>query len=208
MKIVFISDTHSAHRELELPKGDVLVFAGDMCVSHTGASDEELVKQVRDFDSWLGELDYERKICIAGNHDKVFEKSLVTTLSNGIYLEDEYYEYKGVKFYGSPWTPHFYGAFNTDEESLEERYNDIEDVDVLITHGPPFGVLDSPYKGDHSGSHALRIAVDRIKPKVHVFGHIHGDYGNEVHSGTQFFNASMAGRSHTEMVNEPWKYEV
>jgi Icc-related predicted phosphoesterase len=209
MKIVFISDTHTAHRDLELPEGDVLVFAGDMCISHTGADTIQLMEQVRDFNEWLGELDFERKICISGNHEKVFQKCLVNNLSNAVYLEDQMYKYKGVIFYGSPWTPHFYGAFNASEESLALKYKRIEDsVDVLITHGPPFGILDSPNKGDHAGSASLRVAVDRIKPKVHVFGHIHAAYGEHNRDGIQYFNASMAGRKHTDMANKPWVFEV
>lgn len=208
MKIVFISDTHTAHREVTLPKGDVLVFAGDFSLSHLGADTTELLQQARDFDNWLGEQDFEKKICISGNHEKIFEKGVLTKLNNAIYLENESYTYKGITFFGSPWTPHFYGAFNTSEEKLKEMYKGIRDIDVFISHGPPYGVLDKPYKNGHAGSRALMEAIGRIKPIVHVFGHIHDSYGEEKNEHTHFFNASMAGESHKKMKNAPWVFDI
>jgi len=207
MKIVFISDTHTAHRKLKLPEADVLVFAGDMCLS-MGASSSKQIEQVRDFDNWLGSLPYEKKICIAGNHDFVFQRGLLTNLTNAVYLEDQHFTYKGVKFFGSPWQLHFYGAFNTNEEGLRRIYSEIEDdTDVIITHGAPFGILDLPRSGRNTGSTSLVEAILRVKPKVSVFGHIHDSYGIEKDNGTTFINASMAGR-HTDMKNAPVVLEI
>ena len=207
MKIVFISDTHGAHRKLTLPKGDILVHAGDL-INVCGKNEIAQMAQIKDVDDWFGEQDFEKVICIAGNHDKPFEKGLINTMSNAVYLENEHYEYKGIKFFGSPTQLPFFGCFNSGEEALADIYNQIDDVDILITHGPPFGILDTPSRGDNAGSMALTSAVDRIRPKVSVFGHIHDSYGSEVRDGVQYFNASMAGRRHEDMVHLPWEFEI
>jgi Icc-related predicted phosphoesterase len=208
MKIVFIADTHDKHRDVILPKGDVLVHAGDM-VNVLNHDSIGCVKVIRDVDDWFGELDFKKIICIAGNHEYIFQDGLASGLRNAVYLEDEHYEFEGVKFFGSPWTPHFFGAFNANEHRLGEIFKKADDdVDVLITHGPPHGILDTPSRSDHAGSHALASELKRIKPKVHVFGHIHDSYGEYNDGTTQFYNAAMS-RAHGQVKeNKPWVFEI
>lgn len=191
MKIVFFSDSHALHRKLVLPEGDVLVFCGDMC-NAIGYSLSDCIKNVRDMDVWFGEQSFEKVICIAGNHDEVFEKSIISKMSNAIYLEDTSYEYKGVKFFGSPWTLPFFGSFSADESRLKTIYDKIDSVDVLITHGPPYSILDE-VRGKYTGSRYLLDLVNRVKPKVHAFGHIHNQYGIKKINDTTFINCSTAG---------------
>jgi predicted phosphodiesterase len=203
--ITFISDTHSKHQycENDLPGGDILIHAGDFM--NSGYHKKEVIEFLDWFSSIKG---YDKKIFIAGNHDRILENdptwSLLTikNYTNLIYLQDEGFSIydmeddSSVKLYGSPWQPEFFNwAFNLPSNGweLEQRWKDIpEDTDILITHGPPFGHLDIP--GGQSirvGCEMLRHRVDEIKPKIHVFGHIHGSSGYYYNGHTHFINASI-----------------
>lgn len=176
MKCVVISDTHGMYRQVTIPKGDVFIHAGD--ITRLGS-----LPELRDFNDWLGDLPHKHKIIIAGNHDWCFEqtnKEARALLTNGTYLQDESLIINGVKFYGSPWQPEFYNwAFNLPRgDRLKEKWKLIpNDVDVLISHGPRFGVLDEILSGERVGCSELLNVVDDIQPKFHVFGHIHEAYG-------------------------------
>lgn len=172
MRIVCISDTHGKHRTMTIPDGDVLVHAGDL----TPRGHEKDIKDVND---WLGTLPHKHKIMIAGNHDFEFEKNPINArswITNAHYLCDESLIIDGVKFYGSPWQPRYFDwAFNVDRgEPLKVIWDKIPmDTDVLITHGPPHGILDMTFEKIMAGCEELLLAVQRIKPKIHIFGHIH-----------------------------------
>ena len=196
MRVVVIADTHGHHHDIQpLPEGDILIHAGDM----TNDSDTTSgIKTLHSIDHWFGEQDFEKIICIAGNHDRVIEEGIITKFNNAVYLEDEEYTYKGVTFYGSPWTPPFYGVFNANEAALANKFNRISsNVDVLITHGPPHSILDKTRHDNSIGSHALLTALNRIKPKFHVFGHVHYSTGEHHDGVTQFYNAALAGKDFT-----------
>ena len=190
MKIVVISDTHGLHRRVSLPKGDVLVHCGDFCNSGT-------LREVVAFDNWLGEQDFQHKIVVAGNHDRVFEidnKQAKEALTNCTYLQDSSVVIDGVKFYGSPWQPAFFNwAFNLPRgEKLKEKWDVIEqDTDVLITHGPAHGHLDYVPRDASVGCEELSKAIKRIKPKLHLCGHIHCGYGVHKEEDTVYVNASV-----------------
>ena len=188
MRVVCISDTHTAHRDLVVPPGDLLVCAGDF----TRRGDEA---DVRAFDAWLGELPHPHKVVIAGNHDFAFERDPAarTWLRHATYLQDSGLTVDGLKIWGSPWQPRFFDwAFNLDRgEPLRAVWDLIPpDTHVLITHGPPFGILDTTSRGQRVGCEALAEAVARIHPRLHVFGHIHEAYGTVTQDGTVFVNAS------------------
>ncbi|TVQ91661.1 MAG: metallophosphoesterase [Deltaproteobacteria bacterium] len=187
MRLVCISDTHARHRQLRVPDGDVLLHAGDL--SRRGAPED-----VRDFDGWLGGLAHPHKIVIAGNHDFCFERNPQARdwITNATYLQDEAVEIEGVRFYGSPWQARFFDwAFNLDRGApLREVWRKIPpETDVLLTHGPPLGVLDRTSRGQRVGCEDLLAAVERVRPKVHVFGHIHESAGRLERGGTIFVNA-------------------
>lgn len=187
MRIVCISDTHAKHRQLAIPDGDVLVHAGDL--TRRGEHSD-----VRDVDDWLGTLPHRHKVVIAGNHDFCFERTPSSRgwIRHATYLQDEAVEIEGVKFYGSPWQPRFFDwAFNLDRGlPLRRVWNKIPaDVDVLITHGPPFGILDLTAGGEQVGCEELRAAVERLRPRLHIFGHIHEAAGTLERDGTTFVNA-------------------
>ena len=213
MKITFISDTHTKHRQLELPGGDLLIHAGDLM--NSGYSQYE----VEDFCKWFEAQNYDNCVFIAGNHDRLFEiePELVKEIVDeyGVdYLQDselvigEEWE-TGVKIWGSPWQPEFYNwAFNLPRcgDQLKEIWDRIpQDTDILITHGPPQDHLDvsgPPYNEPNLGCELLRVKVDQQPPKIHVFGHIHGSFGYKFHNDTHFFNASILNERY-DYTNKP-----
>jgi Icc-related predicted phosphoesterase len=227
-KITFISDTHGKHDQivtsksvrnsnqpLDLPGGDILIHAGDFM--NSGWNEMEAIM----FFKWFNEIDnYKTKIFIAGNHDRWAQsnidefRSILNEYETIEYYEDqvlvlyfagpngEHLE-ENVHIYASPWQPEFYNwAFNLPRngEELKARWDEIPDnTDILITHGPPYGHLDIP--GGQSirvGCEMLRHRVDEFKPKIHVFGHIHGSAGYYFNGHTHFINASV--------LNEQYQY--
>ena len=142
VRIVCISDTHTLHRQVTVPDGDVLIHAGDICNHGTRG-------EVKQFVSWLGELPHRHKIFIAGNHDWPFDKHgrhAHHWIKHGTYLQDTAIMIEGLKFYGSPWQPEFCNwAFNLPRgKRLEFVWSSIpDDTDVLITHTPPLFVFMS-----------------------------------------------------------------
>lgn len=189
MKIIAISDTHGQYRNVKLPKGDVLVHAGDWDAHNS-------VARLLDFAKWLDDQNFKHKIIIAGNHE------LLAEYNNGLvrhelknvctYLECEAVEIDGIKFYGSPYTPEFNDwAFNKKPgpELIREWKKIPDDTNVLITHGPPQFILDQiEGKGWNLGCRDLAERVKQLKQlKVHIFGHIHTGHG-VMESPNQEFN--------------------
>jgi len=208
MKIVVISDTHTQHRKVKLPDADMIIHAGDI-------SSRGLQHEVFDFYQWFGSLDYKYKIFIAGNHDFYFEKHSQATIlkeipDNLIYLNDSGVEIEGLKIWGSPIQPWFYDwAFNRHRgDAIKKHWNLIpRNTDILITHGPAYGVLDKTIRGMPVGCEELRKSIDTIKPKVFICGHIHEAYGVEEISETKFINASVLDE-HYRLVNSPVLIEI
>lgn len=191
MKLTFFSDTHRKHDKLQFTGGDVLVFCGDL-------TSRGNLKDVASFASFTDKLDYQYKIIIAGNHDFCFENhdkeeaEKIFKDSGLIYLNDSGIEIDGIKFWGSPIQPWFHDwAFNKKRGEEIQKYWDLipKDTDILITHGPPFGILDLCYHGDRVGCSDLLKKVQEIKPRVHAFGHIHECFGTIEQDGTIFVNA-------------------
>lgn len=199
MRIVCISDTHNCNEQIKVPDGDILIHAGDATV--TGRVDEIVL-----FNSWFAKLPHKHKIFVAGNHDWLFETNnnyARQILSDEIiYLQDSSVEIEGLKFYGSPFQPRFFDwAFNLMRGAeLAEKWKLIpDDTNILITHGPPNGILDEvprKYFVENTGCEELRKRVEQIKPKLHVFGHIHRGYGQTEQFGVKFVNASNCDESY------------
>lgn len=175
---------------MTIPPCDLLIHAGDLTAR---GSLRQLSKATR----WLQTAPAKQVLVIAGNHDRCFQRSPVESRAMierfGIYLEDESFEYQGLKIYGSPWQPKFFNwAFNLPRgEPLREKWLEIPlDTDILLTHTPPFGLMDRTRFGSHVGCEALReILQDRTVP-LHVFGHIHEGYGVRVKRDRMSVNAS------------------
>jgi Icc-related predicted phosphoesterase len=176
VRLVCLSDTHERHHELVVPDGDVLVHAGDFTGHGRPA-------KVEAFGRYLATLPHRHKVVVAGNHDFLFQRDPARAralLGDVHYLEDSGVTVAGLSFWGSPWQPWFHDwAFNLPRgEALAERWRQVPTgVQVLVTHGPPLGVLDRTSRGETVGCEALTAALDRIRPGLHVFGHIHESYG-------------------------------
>jgi len=206
VKIVAIADTHSAHRKAVLPEGDILIHAGDLSLALRTSFFQQRF-HITDCDEWFGEQKFKKIFCVAGNHDFVIEKKQVE-FKNCVYLENQHHYYEGVKFFGSPYQLPFFGAFNANEKQLEAIYGKIEDdTDVIISHGAPFGILDQPFRGGNTGSKALKNAIDRVKPKLVVFGHIHWGHGTHTEDGVTYFNAALAGKTWDSLDNSPLVFD-
>lgn len=195
LTLVCIADTHERHDYLEVPEGDVLIHAGDC--SFTGT-----IPAIVAFNNWLGTLPHKHKIFIAGNHDWLFQtnpalaKSLLT---NATYLQDSGVEIEGFKFWGSPVSPEFNSwAFNRKRgKEINKHWKMIPmDTDVLITHGPPHGVLDRTQRGQSVGCKNLENRAFIVQPQFHIFGHIHEGYGMRCANGTTYINASSVNASY------------
>jgi Icc-related predicted phosphoesterase len=212
MKLVAFSDTHG-HWPKAIPDGDVVIFAGDLMTS--GFSKAEVIG----FAGRFSDLPHKHKIMVAGNHDRLFETNQVWCRSqftqDVIHLRDEAFKIDQFKFYGSPVTPWFHNwAFNVPRgKAVKEYWDKIpDDTDVLITHGPPYGIQDKMVgKSDplydqyeHLGCEELMKAVQRVKPKFHIFGHIHGGRGKyEAESlRTTFCNVAICNEAY-EPVHAP-----
>lgn len=176
MRIVAMADTHTFHDELHVPDGDVLIHAGDMARAGT-------LEELAGVASFLRALPHRHKIVVAGNHDTAFqtEPAAARALFDGFhYLEDTEVTLDGVRIYGSPWQPAFNDwAFNLERgEALAEKWALIpEGIDVLVTHGPPRGFGDRTPDNRGEGCADLRARVLEVRPKLHLFGHIHQDRG-------------------------------
>ncbi len=206
MKIWAISDTHGMHSQLPIPEGiDMVIHAGD--VSNTRDSQTNM-KEVYHFLEWFRALNIPKKVLIAGNHDTSIErgyhplKKMDSKLENITYLEHDTVCVSGIHIFGSPYTPTFGSgwAYNRDRGKLDAYWKHLpDDLDILITHGPPKGILDLSINRsgiiEQCGDSCLLNHVLRVTPKVHIFGHIH-NYKNCINQGIReymdikFINAS------------------
>lgn len=196
IRVACISDTHEQHSKItkKIPKCDLLIHAGD--ITYSG-----VIQKVEAFNDWCRELKergtVSEVVCIAGNHDITAVSNperWQASLTNVVYLQDSSFEYRGWHIYGSPWTPSFFRqnwVFNADRGTEIKSYWDkIPNCDVLVTHGPPYGVLDVNPQGEHCGCRDLFDAVVRTKPRMHIVGHIHGGHGKHYIDDTLVINAS------------------
>ena len=201
MRIAIVSDNH--WHECPLPEADFFVHCGDM--TRHGRLNEVAI-----FAERLRKADYRAGILVPGNHDWCFES--MPRMAAGLFdkryrvLIDESWEYQDVSFYGSPWTLPFNNwAFMRPDPLLVETYKHMPGiVDVLVTHGPAYGMLDSGL-----GSIALRQAMDLRKVAHHVFGHIHSHGGErEVKDdGNMAYNVSLCDECYA-LVNPPLLLEL
>ena len=192
MLILHLSDTHSKHHELRnLPHADIIIHSGD--ISFAGSENE-----VMDFIEWFGGLPYKYKIFIAGNHDFcLFEANIDGLPENCFYLCNSSVTIQGVKFYGAPMFMEdaMTGDYDTNLQKIPI------DTNVLITHQPPYSILDYSANINHGDRNLLEIVL-KIQPKYHLFGHIHAAYGIEKTEHTTFVNSAILSENY-ELLNEP-----
>ncbi len=190
LRVVAVSDTHTFESDLgDIPEGDVFVHAGDLV--RAGTLDE-----LASVAAWINALPHRHKLVVAGNHDRCFQDDRAAAcalLPGVVYLEDGEFTIDGLRFHGSPWQPAYNDwAFNLARGApLAEKWRLIRDgVDVLITHCPPEGFGDRSSVEGRQGCSDLRAAVLRLRPMLHLFGHIHEDGGLITDSATTFVNVT------------------
>lgn len=214
MIIDCVSDLHGYLPEL--PGGDLLIVAGDLTGRDTKA---EYVR----FTEWYLDQKYRKKVLIAGNHDNCIQSGDYYFNHEWLgYLCDSGTEFEGLKIWGSPWTSQFPGinphccAFTEPfMTSLKHHWDKIpNDIDILVTHSPPFGVMDqvkTEYCASVGDKHLLEASENRVRPRLHVFGHIHENGGKKIvykrpgfgeENNTIFVNASIVDERYRN-VNKP-----
>ena len=218
--ITCISDLHGAMPDL--PGGDLLIMAG-------GCTARDTIPQWGTFFEWFKAQPYRKRILVAGNHDGYLNHCMSSADAKDMgVLEDEGFEYlcdsgttfEGLKIWGSPWTTEFCAwHFMLPRSRMKEKWDLIpDDTHILITHGPPNGVLDVTedfFEPGHMvsvGCYQLRKAVERVKPHLHVFGHIHSGYGQFImkHDGphdTLCINAAIMDEQY-KPTNKPHTMEL
>ena len=207
LSIVALSDTHGVHGKMdcEIPDGDVLIHAGDFC-------GHGRMHEVVEFAEWMGALPHPHMLVTAGNHDRPVEENEPACRevfeAQGIrLLIGERISIEGFNFFGSPYTPTFFNWFFMRDrgEPIRAEWRVIPpDADVVITHGPAYGHGDQapPWQGSpprQVGCFELLARLRAVRPKFHVFGHIHGGYGVTISDeipGTTFLDASVCTESY------------
>lgn len=218
MKIVLFSDTHCQHNSVVLPECDIAIFCGDM-------SGRGELTDIEDFLEWYSSQEQcNDKIFIAGNHDLYFDKErtryqgslsfeaslncMLRRYPNLVYLNNNSIDVQGLKIWGSPITPWFYGnywAFNKHRgEDIDKVWKNIPlDTDIVVTHGPVSYIHDYvPVQQFHAGCEELRKRIEEIKPRIHACGHIHEGYGIIEKEETIYVNASIMDSNYNP-VNKP-----
>jgi Icc-related predicted phosphoesterase len=207
MRVACTADWHG-YIPPEIPDCDILLVAGDIGLGETFSYEPEVL--MVDWCNWLKSLSC-RVVAIAGNHD--FHSDLLRAMP-WIYLEDEWVNVDGLKIWGSPWSnPFGYGwAFNMTEQDQEELFKEIpDDIDIIVSHGPPKGLRDTVSYFDGIrwvnkgvGSEALRNRMDELENlKLVACGHIHPQYGKK----EKVVNGCLVNPSY-EVANKPIVVEI
>ncbi|MCF0218279.1 MAG: metallophosphoesterase family protein [Muribaculaceae bacterium] len=194
MTILHISDTHNQHRSLvNLPEADIIVHSGDFCFA--GTEDEAF-----DFMNWFCDLPYKHKVFVAGNHDDcMYGANIIEGLdANCHYLCNSSVIIERVKFYGIPLFMEDVSDGKTDRQIARIPH----DTEVLITHNPPYNILDCS-KNIHYGDWLLpEVIKQRDNLRVHLFGHIHDAAGTITQEGVVYSNASLVDENYNKQEQE------
>lgn len=190
MKLYALSDTHNLHEQIQVPKCDILIHAGD-------ATGRGHLSEIIPFLNWLAKQDCKYKVLVPGNHDWGFEKQPELYRNEcserGIsLLMDEMVDLDGLKIWGSPIQPYFCNwAFNRmPGTEIQKHWDMIQPCDILVTHGPPKGFLDENMLGQQCGCDQLLYKILEIRPRAHIFGHIHENNGLKSYDGIKFYNVA------------------
>jgi Icc-related predicted phosphoesterase len=196
-----IADTHNTHHKVNLPGGNILIHAGDSTLSGK-------IQEAIPFLDWFMDQNYQYRVLIPGNHDFIYERNFSLMEEeckkrNIILLNDSGIHLEGIPIWGSPITPWFYDwAFNRERGKEIKVHWDLipKETEILVTHGPPYGILDevkTEWGIKSQGCEELLKKINQTEIKLHVFGHIHEGQGHLFQNERLFVNASS--------VNEKYK---
>lgn len=209
VKIVAMSDSHNAYNKLIIPPCDILIDTGDY-------SSKGYKHEVENFYKWLNKQEANHIISVQGNHElgweaneEEFKKIALEKCPAVHLLKNESINIEGINIWGSPYTPYFFNwAYNAGRNQKEADFykkpliKDIwdkipENTDVLLTHGPPYEILDELVyvdgtpKGQFVGCEELLKRIKEVKPDLHLFGHVHCGHGQKHIDGTSFYNVAV-----------------
>ncbi len=229
MQIVVISDTHGLHHKIKpLPEGDVLVHCGDFSNVGERPDVENFINWFvsrphkhkifiagnhdRSFDPKFNlEVNpyWTQDMRAKANIKPMWVTNLINNLPENVhYLEDSGVTIEGVSFWGSPWTPDFHAqhwGFNKSRgEEIRKIWDKIpNEVDFLITHGPPLDYGDFVDRTrERVGCKDLKDTIKRIQPVLHCFGHIHCGRGHYYDEKTNYINAASCDEEY-KPINKP-----
>lgn len=222
MKICGISDMHGQY-DFKIEPCDAVMICGDiipLTIQRNAEGSEKWLK--KHFIPWCNNLPCEKVIFVAGNHDFYLEwhpyraKEMFEDQDKIVYLDCEAYEYNGKIIYGTPWCKPFYNwAFMETTEKSDERYKDVEHIDILLCHDAPYGTSDillqkdCPWAdGSHIGNQAITNLIERTKPSLVLHGHLHSTNREAEYIGeTKVHNVSLLNEQY-KMVYEPLYFEI
>ena len=197
MIIWLFSDTHCRHKYLKPPKADLAIFCGDEA-NHFDPIQNEI--EARPFFEWYSKVDIQHKLYIPGNHSTAVEAGLIETDDYGILnINNAIIDLYGYRIYGNATTPRYgkSGAYMMKRNRTSLVWDNIPDCDILVTHGPPQGILDltTNLEGDlvQVGDKSLYNRVVEMQPKMHCFGHIHKE--------KNFHNRGIFSYNDTNFIN-------
>jgi Icc-related predicted phosphoesterase len=190
MKIISLSDTHTKHRQITIPKGDILIYAGDFEIRNR--------IDLLEMKEWLEEQPHKHIITIFGNHDftnQADTKWIRDFFGKRInYLCNDSVTINGLKIWGSSYSPLFNDwAWMKPDNDLKEIWDKIpKGTSVVVTHAPCYGILDQVLPRMESvGSRTLKDRIKEVHPKIHIAGHIHESAGRYTDGKTDYFNVSI-----------------
>ena len=222
MRICAFSDMHGQY-DFKVEPCDIVLICGDILPLKIQKYTQESEEWIRTFFiPWCNNLPCDKVIFIAGNHDFYFErhpdriKRILEGQDKIVYLDCETYEYKGKTIYGTPWCKPFYNwAFMEETTKSDERYKDVQHMDILMTHDAPYGVSDILLQkdcwwadGTHIGNLALRNLIERVEPSLNLHGHLHSTNREAEYLGkTKIHNVSLLNENY-EMIYTPIYIEI
>jgi Icc-related predicted phosphoesterase len=215
IKVTAISDTHTYHKKIIIESTDILIHAGDY--SSIGR-----IHECREFFKWFQEQPAKHKIFIDGNHDALSSenpdlfKAILSDYPDLKYLSHDGIEVEGIKIWGYPTTPTFGNWWHmADRGSINMKsnlhkipgQNEHDAIDILISHGPPYEILDKTVRGLTVGCQDLLEELDRIKPQYCIIGHIHEDHGQKEVNGIKYLNVSILDEYY-KVKHKPTQFEI
>ncbi|KAL7714862.1 Calcineurin-like phosphoesterase domain-containing protein [Entamoeba marina] len=197
LTLCIISDTHCHHKHVTITPCDILICCGDF--AHGGNQES-----VESFSKWLEATPSKQRILVTGNHEQKYSANypsnstwITDHCNNVTLLKDDKVTIEGITFYGCFYNVTTYGGSNSD--ILNKK---LSNVDVLITHQPPYDILDFA-KNSHRGSSVISDALLSSSIKAHFFGHAHSSYGAVQSKNILYVNAALTNDKARKIVNQP-----